>query len=88
MRGEGGREGAKEGTKGREGRTLGSSEVVNFLPDARLAMEEVAAELSRNSAELARRQRQAQKERARLRKQREQALLTATIAFCHGRGCC
>ena len=46
-------------------------------------MEEVAAELARNSAELTRRQRQAQKERARRRKQREHALLTATIAFCH-----
>ena len=62
---------------------MGSSEVVTFLPDARLAMEEVAAELARNSAELTRRQRQAQKERAKLRKQREHALLTATIAFCH-----
>ena len=46
-------------------------------------MEEVAAELARNKAELDRRQRQVQKERARRRKQREQALLTATIAFCH-----
>ena len=46
-------------------------------------MEEVAAELARNSAELSRLQRQAQKERARVRKQREHALLTATIAFCH-----
>ena len=46
-------------------------------------MEEVAAELARNTAELTRRQRQAQKERARRRKQREHALLTATIAFCH-----
>ena len=46
-------------------------------------MEEVAAELSRNTAELTRRQRQAQKERARRRKQREHALLAATIAFCH-----
>ena len=51
--------------------------------DVRLAMEEVAAELARNSAELTRLQRQAQRERARLRKQREHALLTATIAFCH-----
>ena len=46
-------------------------------------MEEVAAELARNTAELTRRQRQAQKERTRLCKQREHALLTATIAFCH-----
>ena len=46
-------------------------------------MEEVAAELARNTAELTRRQRQAQKERTRRRKQREHALLTATIAFCH-----
>ena len=46
-------------------------------------MEEVTAELARVSAELTRRQRQAQTERARLRKQREHALLTATIAFCH-----
>ena len=46
-------------------------------------MNEVAAELARNSAELTRLQRQAQKERARVRKQREHALLTATIAFCH-----
>ena len=83
MRGEIGREGTKEETGGREGQTLGSSEVVNTLPDARLAMEEVAAELARNSAELTRRQRQAQRERATLRKQREHALLTATIAFCH-----
>ena len=62
---------------------MGSSEVVTILPDARFAMQEVAAELARNRAELARRQRQAQKERARRRKQREHALLTATIAFCH-----
>ena len=46
-------------------------------------MEDIAAELARNTAELNRRQRQAQKERARRRKQRERALLTATIAFCH-----
>ena len=46
-------------------------------------MQEVAAELARLSAELTRRQRQAQKERARLRKQREHALLTATVAYCH-----
>ena len=65
------------------GGTLGSSEVVTFLPDARFAMQEVAAELARLSAELTRRQRQAQKERARRRKHWEQALLTATIAFCH-----
>ena len=68
---------------GTDGETLGSSEVVTFLPDARLAMQEVAAELARVTAELTRRQRQAQKERARVRKQREHALLTATIAFCH-----
>ena len=80
---EGGREGARGGRGGREGGTLGSSEVVTFLPDARFAMQEVAAELARVTAELTRRQRQAQKERARLRKQREHALLTATIAFCH-----
>ena len=46
-------------------------------------MEEIAAALARNSAELTRRQRQAQKERARRRKQREHAFLTATIAFSH-----
>ena len=46
-------------------------------------MQEVAAELARNTAELTRRQRQAQKERARRRKHWEHALLTATIAFCH-----
>ena len=68
---------------GTEGETLGSSEVVTFLPDARLAMQEVAAESSRVTTELPRRQRQAQKERAKRRKQREHALLTATIAFCH-----
>ena len=54
-----------------------------ILADVRLAMEEVAAELARNSAELTRLQRQAQKVRARVRKQREHALLAATIAFCH-----
>ena len=79
---EGGRKRREAGEGEREGR-LGSSEVVIFLPGARLAMEEVAAELARNTAELTRRQRQAQKERARRRKQREHALLTATIAFCH-----
>ena len=68
---------------GTDGETLGSSEVVTFLPDARLAMQAVAAEVARVTAELTRRQRQAQTERARLRKQREHALLTATIAFCH-----
>ena len=62
---------------------MSSSDVVTFLPDARVAMEEVAAELARTTAELTRRQRQAQKERARRRKQREHALLTATVAFCH-----
>ena len=46
-------------------------------------MQDVAAELARLTAELDRRQRQAQKERARRRKQRDHALLTATIAFCH-----
>ena len=46
-------------------------------------MEEVTAELARNTAELRRRLRQAQKERAKVRKLREQALLTATIAYCH-----
>ena len=46
-------------------------------------MEKVAAELARNSAEVTRWRRQARKKRARQRKQREQALLTGTIAFCH-----
>ena len=46
-------------------------------------MEEVDGELARVRGELKRRQRQEQKERARLRKQREHALLTATIAFTH-----
>ena len=68
---------------GTERQRLGSSEVVVCLPDARLAMQEIAAELTRVTTELTRRQRQAQKERARLRKQREHALLAATIAFCH-----
>ena len=67
----------------REEEALGSSDVVAFRPDARVAMEEIAAALARNSAELKRGQKQAQKERARRRKQREQALLTATVAFCH-----
>ena len=82
MREEGGRK-RREGGERSEGRALVSSVVVTFLPDARVAMEEIAAALARNSAELNRRQRQAQKERARRRKQREHALLTATIAFCH-----
>ena len=82
VREEGGRK-RREGGERSEGRALVSSVVVTFLPDARVAMEEIAAALARNSAELTRRQRQAQKERARLRKQREHALLTATIAFCH-----
>ena len=46
-------------------------------------MQDVAAELARLRAELKSRQRQAQKERAKRRQQREHALLTATIAFCH-----
>ena len=78
----GGRE-AKGGRGDVGGRGLGSSDVAAFHPDARVAMEEIAAELARNRAELTRRLRQAQKERARLRKQREHALLTAAVAFCH-----
>ena len=39
--------------------------------------------MSRSTAELTRLQRQTQKELTRRRKQREHALLTATIAFCH-----
>ena len=62
---------------------MGSSDGVTFLADARVAMEQIANDLARNAAELKRRQRQAQQERAKIRKQREQALLTATIAFCH-----
>ena len=50
---------------------------------ARLAMQEVSAELARVTAERTRLQRQARKERSRRDKQREHALLTATIAFCH-----
>ena len=46
-------------------------------------MEELAADLARVSAERARLQRQVQKQRARERRQREQALQAATIAFCH-----
>ena len=56
---------------------------MTLLSDARLVMEECSAELTRHRAELTRWQRQTQKERARRRKQREHALLTATIAFCH-----
>ena len=79
---DGGRDRSQEIREG-ERWTFGSSEVVKFSPTFAEAMEEVAAELARNSAELSRLQRQAQKERARVRKQREHALLTATIAFCH-----
>ena len=85
MREEGGRK-RREGGERSEGRALVSSVVVTFLPDARVAMEEIAAALARNSAELKRGQKQAQKERARRRKQREHALLTATVAFCHEPG--
>ena len=46
-------------------------------------MEEVVAELARNTEELRKSQRAAQRRRARLRKQREQALVSATIAYCH-----
>ena len=63
--------------------TLGPSEAVTFLPDARFAMQEISAELARVTAERTRLQRQAQKERSRRHKQREHAFLTATIAFCH-----
>ena len=65
--------------------TLGPSEVVTFLPDARFAMQEISAELARVTAERTRLQRQAQKERSRRHEQREHAFLTATIAFCHER---
>ena len=68
---------------GSKGRALGSSVVVSLFSDTPAAMEEIAAALAGNSAELTRRQRQAQKQRARRRKQREHAILTATIAFCH-----
>ena len=79
----------KEGRKRREGtslakhRALGSRDVVTFPPDARIAMEEVAAALARNTAELKCRQKQAQKDRAKRRNKREQALLVATMAFSH-----
>ena len=63
--------------------TLGSSESVTFLPDARLAMQEISAELARVTVEHKRLQRQAQKERSRRHKQQEHAFLTATVAFCH-----
>ena len=53
-----------------------------FLTPA-LAMEDITAELARVTDERRRLQRQAQKERARRSKQRELALLAATIAFCH-----
>ena len=52
-----------------------------FIP--MLAMEDVTAELARVTNECRRLQRQAQKERARQSRQRELALLAATIAFCH-----
>ena len=82
MRTERGRERHDERERGRAGR-LGLSEVATPLPDARLAMEKVAAKLARSSAEATRRPRQAWKERATRRRQREHALLTGTIAFCH-----
>ena len=47
------------------------------------AMEDITAELDRVTNECRRLQRQAQKERARRNRQRELALLAATIAFCH-----
>ena len=67
-------------SRGKEGRDIGLQRGRYFPPDARSAMDEVAAELAHNQAELNRLQRHAQKERAKLRKQRENALLTATIA--------
>ena len=73
--------GLRQGQRERE--PLGSSRAVTVHPDASFAMQEVAAELARNKAELDRVQRQAQKERARRRQQREHAFLTATIAFAH-----
>ena len=56
---------------------------MTFLPDARIAMEEIAAALARNTAELKLRQKQAQKERAKRRNRREHALLISTLAFAH-----
>ena len=56
---------------------------MTFLPDARIAMEEIAAALARNTAELKCRQKQAQKDRAKGRKKREHALRIATMAFSH-----
>ena len=46
-------------------------------------MQEISAELARVNAECRRLQRQAQKKRSRRHKQREHALLTATVTFCH-----
>ena len=46
-------------------------------------MEEIAAALARNNAELKRRQKQAQKDRTKRRNRREHALLIATMAFPH-----
>ena len=56
---------------------------ISFFFTPTLAMEDITAELTRVIDERRRLQRQAQKERARQCKQREQALLAATIAFCH-----
>ena len=75
----------ERGQGGKKGKhlALGSSDVVTFLPDARIAMEEIAAALARNTAELKCRQKQAQKDRAKRRSKREHALLIATMAFSH-----
>ena len=62
---------------------MGSGKVWCLHPSARVAMQELAAELARVTDERRRLQRQAQKDRARHSKQREHALLVATIAFCH-----
>lgn len=56
---------------------------IPFFLTPTLAMEDITAELARVTDERRRLQRQAQKERARQSKQRELALLAATIAFCH-----
>ena len=63
--------------------TLGPSLVVVRLNAAVLDIRDIPAELARVSAERDRLQRQAQKERSRRKKQREHAILTATIASCH-----
>ena len=62
---------------------MGPSRVWCLHPSARVAMQELAAELARVTDERRRLQRQAHKDRARHNKQRERALLVATIAFCH-----